>query len=538
MAFWQDRNYLRATGAAVVLAMSIGMAAAEESALLAPGVAAYQSGKTDQAIKALSGVLTGGTASGTDVARAYYFRGLAYSKSGKPAQAIADLNNALWLKGLATDEQANAYLARGKAYQATGLDSRAAQDFRAAEKLLPGAAGQELAAVQVAQTEVPAAGVELQNNQAPAVETATEAPAASGSAALVLAPSTVQTAAKKKSTNATSTATVGGTATATAGATTDTAGTLRERSGTVSRTSSSEALSTATVPSGNGSIFSGGGDFFSNLFSSDSSNEPAVTESTSAPAVEAAPAKRKATLARGEGADFSTTSVTEAPAATVVASNEAALPAVTATATDTPLVLAPATTGSAAEATAAEASFVAETSAADPQVSSWSSEAVDEQASFTATTDAAPAPTGGSDTLADVGTSVGSFFEGLFSGNQPADATGSAIQAAPQPAAQEVQVAAIEPAAQPVNEATPAGRYRAQIATVRSPEEAQIIARRMQTERKALLGDRRADVEPVVLGNMGTFYAVMVGPFADERASEKFCGKLQGEGFDCFVAEP
>ncbi len=220
MAFWQDRKYLRATGAAVVLAMSIGFAAAEESALLAPGVGAYQSGKTDQAIKALSGVLTGGTASGTDVARAYYFRGLAYSKSGKPAQAIADLNNALWLKGLAPDEQANAYLARGKAYQATGLDSRAAQDFRAAEKLVPGAAGQELAAVQAVQAEAPAAGVELQNNQAPATETGTEAPAATGSAALVLAPSTVQTTAKKKSSEAISTATVGGTTATTAAATT------------------------------------------------------------------------------------------------------------------------------------------------------------------------------------------------------------------------------------------------------------------------------------------------------------------------------
>ncbi len=264
-----------------------------------------------------------------------------------------------------------------------------------------------------------------------------------------------------------------------------------------------------------------------------------MTDSTSVPAVEAVPAKRKATLARGESADFSAAPVAEAPsapAATVVASNEAALPAVTAT--DTPLILAPAATGTSAEATTAEASFAAETSAADPQVSSWSSEAVDEQASFAATTEAAPAPSGGSDSLSDVGTSVGSFFEGLFAGNQPADTTGTSGQAAPQPVAQDVQVAAIEPAAQPVVEAAPTGRYRAQVATVRSPEEAEIIARRIETERKALLGNRQANVEPVVLGNMGTFYAVMVGPFADERASEKFCGKLQGEGLDCFVAEP
>ena len=42
---------------------------------------------------------------------------------------------------------------------------------------------------------------------------------------------------------------------------------------------------------------------------------------------------------------------------------------------------------------------------------------------------------------------------------------------------------------------------------------------------------------PVVLGNMGTFYVVRVGPFADERASEHFCGKLQKAGVDCFAAE-
>lgn len=539
MALWQDRKFWRATGLAVALAMSIGVAAAEESAQLAPGVAAYQAGKTDQAIKALSGVLSGGTASGTDVARAYYFRGLAYSKSGKPAQAIADLNNALWLKGLAADERANAHLARGKAYQATGLEQRAAQDFREAEKLAPGAASQELAAVAAAEAPAPAT-VELQNNAAaPATDAAAEAPQSSGSTALVLAPSTVQTTAKKSTgSGATSVATVGGTATTATGGATEATASTRER-GTVSRTSNSEAISTATVPSG-GSIFSGGGDFFSDLFSSGSSSEPVVTDSTSVPAEAAAaavPAKRKATLARGESADFSTSTAAEVPAATVVAS---AAPA--ATATDAPLVLAPDTPGSDVVIASAEPAVASEP-AVEAQVYSWSSETVNEQASFAAAGEQAPAEEGGSDSIADVGTSVGSFFENLFSGNQPADTTGTVAQTAPAPAPQEMQVAAVEPVAQAVIEAAPAvvppaGRYRAQIATVRSPEEAQIIARRMQTERKALLGDRRADIEPVVLGNMGTFYAVMIGPFADERSSERFCGKLQSEGVDCFVTEP
>jgi hypothetical protein len=109
-------------------------------------------------------------------------------------------------------------------------------------------------------------------------------------------------------------------------------------------------------------------------------------------------------------------------------------------------------------------------------------------------------------------------------------------------ATSETKVATLAPAPEPAFDTAvqqiPAGRYKAQIATVRTAEEAQIIARRLQTEREALLGELRADVEPVVLGNMGTFYAVTVGPFRDEHSSERFCSKLQTEGLDCFVPEP
>ena len=501
--------------------------------MLAPGVAAYQAGKVDQAIKALSGVLTSKSASGTDLARAYYYRGLAYSKSSKPAQAIADLNNALWLKGLAPDERANALVARGKAYKAAGLESRAAQDFREAEKLAPGAASGELAAAVPAEVQAPAT-VELQNNQAAAAEVAAVAPATTGSTPLVLSPSTVQTTAKK----ATSTATVGGETVVAASS--EGSASLRERGGTVSRTSSSEALSTATVSNNSGSlssIFSGSGDFFSNIFSSGSSSEPAVTESTSVPADVAVAPKPKAALARGESADIPASTTTTASAETVVASN---MPATTAI--DAPLVPAPAATGVVPETDASATSFAAETTVVEPQVSSWSSTVGDEQASLATTTPAAPASSGDS-ASSDVGTSIGSFFEGLFSGNtQSVEATGT-TQAAPaaQSVQQATQVAALDPALQPIvaTEASrPTGRYKSQIATVRSPEEAELIARRMRTERKALMGNLEAEVSPVVLGNMGTFYAVLVGPFPDERASERFCGKLQGEGVDCFVAEP
>jgi SPOR domain len=42
----------------------------------------------------------------------------------------------------------------------------------------------------------------------------------------------------------------------------------------------------------------------------------------------------------------------------------------------------------------------------------------------------------------------------------------------------------------------------------------------------------------VVLGNMGTFYAVHVGPVASAAAGEGLCKKLKGSGVDCFLAAP
>jgi hypothetical protein len=530
MALRQDRYVLRLAALALPLLALTGGATAEESPLVAPGASAYQAGKTEQAIKALSDVLTDKSATGTDLARAYYFRGLAYGKAGKPAQAIADLNNALWLKGLSAEERASAYLARGKAYQAAGLEARAAQDFRDAEKLQPGAAAQELAAAGAPAAEVPAA-VDPQNIQA-VVE-----PAPTGSTALVLTPSTVQMTAKSKSKSTTSTATVGGTTTETGAA--QTTQTLRERGGTVSRTSSSEALSTATVPPGNGSfssIFSGGGDFFSNLFSTSATDEPAATESTSAPATETAVPKRKATLARGENADFSSGGTQAASTENAVAV-AATTPA--ATATEAPLVLGTASDGKDASG-AQEASFAADIPEVQPEVSSWSSTIADVQATSFAATEAPPSSGDGG--LGNVGTSIGSFFEGLFASNAPKDATGTASSSTVPTATSETKVATLAPAPEPAFDTAvqqiPTGRYKAQIATVRTAEEAQIIARRLQTEREALLGELRADVEPVVLGNMGTFYAVTVGPFRDEHSSERFCSKLQTEGLDCFVPEP
>jgi hypothetical protein len=105
------------------------------------GVAAYNAGKTDQAVASLSSALSGGKLPAAQTARALYYRGIAYRKQGKPAQAIADLTSALWLKnGLGPTEKADATAQRSAAYREAGLPDQT--DGSGAPKAAPAAIAQ------------------------------------------------------------------------------------------------------------------------------------------------------------------------------------------------------------------------------------------------------------------------------------------------------------------------------------------------------------------------------------------------------------
>ena len=81
-----------------------------------------ESGKTDQAVAALTGVIAGGNLPPVVMARALYLRGAAYRKQSKPALAISDLTSALWLKGgLADADRKDALQQRAAAYSEAGL---------------------------------------------------------------------------------------------------------------------------------------------------------------------------------------------------------------------------------------------------------------------------------------------------------------------------------------------------------------------------------------------------------------------------------
>jgi len=79
------------------------------------------------------------------------------------------------------------------------------------------------------------------------------------------------------------------------------------------------------------------------------------------------------------------------------------------------------------------------------------------------------------------------------------------------------------------------GRFRVQLGAVRTPEEARALAAKAKREHGAALASREPEIDQAVLGNMGSFYRVRVGPFATAQETQAVCAKLKGSGFDCMA---
>lgn len=153
---------------------------------------------------------------------------------------------------------------------------------------------------------------------------------------------------------------------------------------------------------------------------------------------------------------------------------------------------------------------------------------------------------------------IGKFFSNLFSGSstaQPAPAGEPVTTASTTPpaatsswndqtsvangaassgaAAKGVKQAAAAPA--PAEPAVKGGKYKIHIAAVRSRQEAEAIAQKVQAENSAALKSRTASVDEAVIGSMGTFYRVRVGSFATADEPRGVCNALRSSGFDCLV---
>ncbi len=87
----------------------------------------------------------------------------------------------------------------------------------------------------------------------------------------------------------------------------------------------------------------------------------------------------------------------------------------------------------------------------------------------------------------------------------------------------------------PANEPPPArieGRFQVQLAPVRTRAEALALAAKAKREH-AVLASSEHHIDQAVLGNMGAFYRVRFGPFANAHETQAVCAKLQGGGLDC-----
>ena len=151
-----------------------------------------------------------------------------------------------------------------------------------------------------------------------------------------------------------------------------------------------------------------------------------------------------------------------------------------------------------------------------------------------------PAPTPGKASAAPAATAPTSA---VSSWTQATEVAGRRKETAKAEPAKTIQTAAIA-AAPPVAIAAPApvaakpsasGKYRLQVAAVRTTEEARAIATRLQAEHTVAIGARIPEIDQTVHGNMGTFYRVNLGPYGDAKESQALCGRIRATGLDCMV---
>jgi SPOR domain len=89
---------------------------------------------------------------------------------------------------------------------------------------------------------------------------------------------------------------------------------------------------------------------------------------------------------------------------------------------------------------------------------------------------------------------------------------------------------ATAPAAAPA-----AGGYTVQVTSQRSEAEAQTEFKTLQAKFPGQLGNRQPIIHRADLGDKGTFYRALVGPFASSEAAAAMCSNLKAAGGSCIV---
>ncbi len=70
---------------------------------------------------------------------------------------------------------------------------------------------------------------------------------------------------------------------------------------------------------------------------------------------------------------------------------------------------------------------------------------------------------------------------------------------------------------------------------MRSRDDAARVAAQIKKDHAFRLGARQTEIDKAVIGNMGTFYRVRIGPYANATEPRKLCTVLRPHGYDCLV---
>jgi hypothetical protein len=228
------------------------------------------------------------------------------------------------------------------------------------------------------------------------------------------------------------------------------------------------------------------------------------------------------------------------------------------------------------QASVAAPGFAPETTVTPSSAQPTTATLVSPQTSETPSASAPPSTVAG--TLSGAGTAISGFFGGMFGsgsgsttsaqatapssalatgstgathGDTPWDGatvvaqTSSMVQRGPEdppaplPWAAGQTVAAAEPvtAEAPAKAArtAAAGKFKLQVAAVRTREEAEKLAATLTGYQAVQTGAVQPEIDEAVIGSMGTFFRVRLGPYADAKEPGQLCKTLKPQGFDCMV---
>ena len=98
-----------------------------------------------------------------------------------------------------------------------------------------------------------------------------------------------------------------------------------------------------------------------------------------------------------------------------------------------------------------------------------------------------------------------------------------------------VQPPATATAPQQTSNYVPAGSYVVQVASQKSEADARTSWQQLQAKYSNVFGNYQANIKRVDLGDRGTFYRAMLGPFSNRDQAYEMCQNLKAAGGECIV---